>query len=166
SGVSLQAYAVNHTCVSSDGSQARRVEAFYELRAYAYTQAADGMHLADGTSFLVTSEKELPSQEEAEKAVRALAERVVKLAQSPAMDDYTGPVLFTKSAAPQFFRILLADNLADPVLPLLENDAMADRIRGQKLVTKLGRRVLPPFIDAIDDPTLAKQGDKVLFGHY
>ncbi|MFN8549771.1 MAG: metallopeptidase TldD-related protein [Candidatus Eisenbacteria bacterium] len=166
SGVELSAIALNQRYLSTEGAKVLRGSAYYELKAWVYTQAPDGMHLSDSTSFLVRAKDELPSQADAEKALRALGEKLTKLAQSPAMDDYTGPVLLTKAAAAQFFKILLADNLSDPVLPLLENDGMADRIRGQKLVTKLTRRVLPPFFEATDDPTRTAFKDKPLFGAY
>ncbi|MFO0980947.1 MAG: metallopeptidase TldD-related protein [Planctomycetota bacterium] len=166
SGVDLSAVALNHYYVNTEGTRVLRPETYLELKAWVYAQASDGMHLSDSTSFLVKRAEDLPTAAAAEQAMRALGERLSKLAQAPEIEDYTGPVLFTSSAAAQFFKVLLADNVSDPVLPLLENDAMVERIRGQKLVTKIGRRVLPLFIEAVDDPTRATLNDKPLFGCY
>lgn len=166
SEVRFLAKTINQYFANSEGSRHLRPGKIFGLEVTAVAQAEDGMEVKDFVTFYSRTEKGLPSMSAIEKEVTEMASLLEKKAQAAAVDDYVGPVLFVDQASAEFFEQLLGQNVSNPRAPLTENEMMAEMIPGGKLVGKLGRRVLPDFLDVVDDPGLGVWESKELIGGY
>lgn len=159
SQANLAAMADNHWFLNSEGFQNRIGEKAYMLTISAQAQSADGMHFSDQELFPAYSEKELPKLDELKKRATELCDRLEKLAAAPKVDDYRGPVLFEGQAGAQLFHQVLEPKLARSASDMR-------RMLGTDMSEKLGQRILPKFIDVVDDPNARTLDGKPLFGYY
>jgi predicted Zn-dependent protease len=120
------------------------------------------MWVNSSVPFYATSFAQLPSVAEMTKAIKAMAEQVVKLQAAPVLNEtYLGPVLFTGPASAEMFAQLLAPEFCSYRPPV----GMQGEDRSE-LANRLNRRVLPFHISVYDDPTQEKFGDQALLGSY
>lgn len=159
SQANLAALADNHWFLNSEGFKNRIGEKAFMLTISAQAQAADGMHFSDQELFPAYSEKELPKLEELKKRAADLCDRLEKLAAAPKVDDYRGPVLFEGQAGAQLFHQVLEPKMC-------RSAGEMRRMLGTDMSEKLGQRILPKFIDVIDDPNAKAYDGKPLFGYY
>ncbi len=159
SQASLGALADNHWFLNSEGFRNRVGEKSYALTINAQAQSEDGMHFADQELIPAYSEKELPKLDELKKRANELANRLELLAAAPKVDDYRGPVLFEGQASAQLFHQVL-----EPKLSRSASDMK--RMLSTDMSEKLGQRILPKFIDVVDDPNIKTYEGKPLFGCY
>ncbi|MFN8552161.1 MAG: metallopeptidase TldD-related protein [Candidatus Obscuribacterales bacterium] len=159
SQASLAAMADNHWFMNSEGFKNRIGEKAYVIIISAQAQATDGMNFSDQEMFPAYSEKELPKPDELKKRAAELCDRLEKLAAAPKVDDYRGPVLFEGQAGAQLFHQILEPKLARSASDMR-------RMLGTDMSEKLGQRILPKFIDVVDEPGLKSYDGKPLFGYY
>ncbi|HEY9682183.1 MAG TPA: metallopeptidase TldD-related protein [Drouetiella sp.] len=159
SQANLAVMADNHWFMNSEGFKNRIGEKAYMITISAQAQAADGMNFSDGELFPAYTEKELPKLEELKKRASDLCDRLEKLAAAPKVDDYRGPVLFEGQAGAQIFHQILEPKLARSASDMR-------RMLGTDMSEKIGQRILPKFIDVVDDPNAKSFEGKPLFGYY
>jgi hypothetical protein len=99
------------------------------------------------------------------KALSAVGENVRALTHAPVGESFSGPTLFEPSAAAQLLAQLLGDNLRAARKPLAEPGRNVNFNPGE-LDTKIGSRILPDWIDIVDDPTQSTWQGKPLVGFY
>jgi predicted Zn-dependent protease len=87
-----------------------------------------------------------------------LREELVALRKAPIADPYTGPAVLEGRAAGVFFHEIFGHRL--------EGHRQKDDLEGQTFTAKLGKLVLPKFLDVVDDPTVTSLGGVPLSGHY
>jgi len=151
--------------VNSEGAQIRVPERMLDLRVRASSQAPDGMLLRDAAVFHSLDFGKMPSELDLERGIRQVAENLTALARAPAGEAYSGPVLFEGIAGPQILAELLGKNLAVPRRPV----SLPGRpfpFFPSELEGRLGVRILPEWMDVVDDPTQAEWRGRPLFGHY
>ncbi|MDQ6663162.1 MAG: metallopeptidase TldD-related protein [Acidobacteriota bacterium] len=165
SSVEFTAIDQAHYYVNSEGAEVRTPSVLGMVRVKALAQAADGMSVRDAAVFQTHDIDRLEPQVEMQRAVHALAENVTALAQAPAGETWTGPVLFEGAAAAQVFAELIGENLALTRKPVLEPGYPA-AIPVSELEGRQGARVLPETFDIVDDPTQTEWHGRRLFGHY
>ncbi len=165
SSVVLTVATTNRTLVNSEGTRVRQPFTRATLEVQASTQAEDGAPLRHALSFFEPDLARLPSDEVLSAAVRRMAGELVALRTAPVLDGYTGPVLFTGEAAPALFADLLAPQLSGRRPPLTAQGG-AGVSQGSELAGRIGRPVLPAFLDVVDDPTASRDGDRSLAGTY
>lgn len=150
---------------NSEGTVVRVPEnaAMLEIRASA--PAPDGMLVRDAVSFHAHEVDELPAEAELRRGAETVAANVEALLDAPRGDAYLGPVLFEPTAAAQFMAELLGRNLAlrrrfvsEPGRP---TSFVASEMEG-----RLGSRILPDWMDVVDDPTATAWQGRPLFGRY
>ncbi len=143
---------------SSEGSALVTERTLYAVHLQAVARAPDGQLLEDGRDFYARVEGELPSPQ----ALRAAAAQVIAeleaLRRAPAIDPYTGPALLEPEATGVLFH--------EAVGHRLEGERMDDDQDGQTFKGQVGRRVLPEFLDVVDDPTLERVDGLALNGAY
>jgi hypothetical protein len=110
-------------------------------------------------------ELRLPSEPELQRGVADLGHNVTALAAAPKGELYTGPVLFEGAGAAQLFAEVLGRNLAPVRRPVME-PGRGGMIPGSELEGRLGARVLPEWMDVVDDPTQREFRGRPLFGSY
>jgi hypothetical protein len=133
--------------------------------ARAEGQAADGMLLRDAVSIQALDSDKLPGDTDLRKQFTDVAEHVRDLVKAPVGESFTGPVLFEPQAAAQLLAQMLGDNLYVPRKPMSDPGRNVNFLPSE-FETKIGSRVLPDWMDAVDDPSQATWNGKPLAGYY
>lgn len=165
SGLDLQILDGVTYLLTSEGTTLRYDDSLLRLFARAEGQAPDGMMVRDAVSFQALDVDKLPSEAEMRKGLTAVAENVRALTHAPLGESFSGPTLFDPEAAAQLLAQLLGDNLRAPRKPLAEPGRNINFIPSE-LETKLGSRILPEWMDVVDDPTQSAWQGKPLVGFY
>ncbi|MEO8053289.1 MAG: metallopeptidase TldD-related protein, partial [Acidobacteriota bacterium] len=135
------------------------------ISARAEGQAPDGMVLRDGLATPVLKLAEIPSEAQCQDSLKAMAGNIQALLKAPLGETFTGPALFEPEAAAQLLAQLLGDNLRIPRKPISDASHPVNVIPSE-FEGRNGSRVLPEWIDVVDDPTQASYQGKPLAGYY
>lgn len=154
-----------HYYMNTEGTEFRMEDNFAYVRLRAYAQASDGMLMRDSVLFEKKDVKGLPSQEEMAKAANELGKRVVEMAAAPMGESYSGPVLFEGVAGPQLFAEVFGRNLGLTRKPVME-PGQPGSIPNSELEGRIGARVMPEFLNIVDDPTKKEWHGTPLLGAY
>jgi len=123
------------------------------------------MVLYDGDSVEWLDPARPSAEAELRKAVEAVASNLQALASAPAGEPYAGPVLFEGVAAAQAFAEVFGANLGVTRRPVAEPGRNLP-VQGSELEGRLGLRVLPEWIDMVDDPGAREFQGRPLLGFY
>jgi hypothetical protein len=135
------------------------------VRVRASAQAPDGMRLRHGMDFCALTAAGMASELEMERGARQVAEELTALVGATVGEPYTGPVLFQGVAGPQILGEVLGRQFAVPRRPL-SPPSRPIPFFGSELDGRLGVRVLPEWMDVVDDPAQREWRGRPLFGHY
>lgn len=166
SAVNLYSTQRREYFVDSQGRRALTPADDYEILMQASAQGKDGLALSDRRRIIRKSLEELPPFEALQKETESLAADLTALAEAPVMNSYVGPVLFEGQAAGEFFNQLLARNISSPRGLWVEDERLKDYFNSGSLPERLGLRVIAPFINVFDDPSLTRYEAIPLAGHY
>ncbi|HLK04082.1 MAG TPA: metallopeptidase TldD-related protein [Candidatus Acidoferrum sp.] len=163
---SLSAFArfslTNEYFVNSEGTVTRTGRNVYSVQLSASTQAPDGMRLARSPAWTVAKYEELPTREKLLQFSHEALETLKALRNAPIVDEeYRGPVLFEADAADDVIAGLIGGNILGRKPQL----GAPNRTTGG-FATSYKSRVLPPFIDVVDDPTMKEFQGKSTIGSY
>ena len=165
SGVEFQSIQSTDYLVNNEGTTLRYPEDLTFLRARAFTQAPDGMLLRDAEVFHATDLSTFPAELDLKRGITAIADELTALTKAPIGETYDGPVMFEPRAAAQLFAQLLGDNLKITRKPVPEPGRNVPYMPSE-LETKTGARILPDWMDVVDDPSQTEWRGQPLFGHY
>jgi predicted Zn-dependent protease len=165
SNVNFNASRSTYYLHTSEGTSIRRAEPLVNLQVQAMGYASDGSTVRDGITLPRLNEREIPNDNELKAAITGLATNIRELAKAPAGDSYAGPVLFEGIAGAQIIAELLAPNLALSRMPVAEPSRPVP-VRGSELEGRIGSRILPEFLDVIDDPAQSLYNGIPLIGGY
>jgi TldD protein len=160
SSASIVVVAINETLLSSEGSLTRTGTAWTRVTVTAQAQAEDGMPLGDLCVFYAASQDELPAIEAMEAEVRTMIARLEARVSAPRAEEYIGPILLEGEAAAFAMLELFVDRVSNPHEPLGARNA------GTAFKNRLKKRVAPPFLDIVDDPTQRAYEGVPLLGAY
>jgi TldD protein len=165
SGVEVQIGQSINYVLNSEGTAERTPEDLAAVRIQAHALAPDGSAVRDGAVIDSFEASGLPSEAELRRKTTEVAEHVAALVKAPVGEAYDGPVLFEAPAAAQLFGQLFADNLK------LTRKPVADGGRNTRYIPseyegRLGSRVLPDWMDVVDDPSQTEWHGQTLLGHY
>jgi len=166
SNVEVEAIKNVRRLVNSEGSEVRTADEVLFVRARAAGQAADGMRLHDAVSIHFRDFGSGLNEAGLRRDIRQVAENIAALTRAPVGDVYNGPVLFEGVAAAQLFAELLGRNLALTRRPVSEPGGRPSNVQSSELEGRQGSRVLPEWMDVIDDPTQQTLTGHRLFGSY
>lgn len=165
SSVEFDAVQSDFYLVNSEGTEVKLPERFAWLRVRAWSQAGDGMQVRDAAVLHWAEPSPAVSDAELERAVRAVAANVTALVSAPPGEAYSGPVLMEGGASAQLFAELLGRNLRISRRPVSAPGRPASVLESE-LEGRLGVRILPDWLDVVDDPTQKEWRGRPLFGHY
>ncbi len=165
STVDVQSGWSTHYIATSEGTRVRVPEGMTSVQVRAEACAPDGMLLRDAIVFQALDPGRLPPDPEMERGAREVGSNLTALAGAPIGEAYTGPVLFEGIASPQMLSQVLAKNLALPRRPVA-NPGRPAPFSPSELEGRINSRVLPDWMDVVDDPTQAEWQGRPLFGHY
>ena len=158
----FQALVTTTWLVTSEGTIVRKPAAEYQEVIAVGTQAADGMRLNRSYSSVGASLNDLDAPEAFAKRAVGLIASLTDLRQAPLVEEeYHGPVLLSSDAAADTLRGLLASAVT-ATRPKLGTEA---RTLGP-FASSYHARVLPEFMDVVDDPGLKSLNGKGLVGAY
>jgi hypothetical protein len=146
SSVSVNGCTGNKYLVNTEGTRLRTARRRFSVSVNATVQADDGMKLSDSLSVYARQLAELPPRDELIRRCRALAGRLVALQSAPTLGTYTGPVLFDAEAAASLFARQFGALFAGGQRPV------GSRTSADDFANKLNKRILPRFLNVVDDP--------------
>jgi hypothetical protein len=139
----------NRYLVDTDGMRIVQPESLVHLRIELQLLLPDGESLADHRDYVVDAIDELPATSSLQRDAKEAASRLRARSEAPVVPYYEGPVMFEGRAASDFFRYLLANELAGtPPAP----EAGASLAQTLNHAPRLGRRLLPRGWTVRDDP--------------
>lgn len=154
--------AVNDYFVNSEGSIVRQGRTTATVTINGSTQALDGMRLNRNPFWTEVRAEDLPSHDELLRNATAMLDSLKALREAPiAEESYRGPVLFAPDAADDIVAGLIGGN----VLGRKPQLGRPNRTTGS-FATSYKTRVLPKFVNVVDDPTLKQFQGKTLVGSY
>jgi hypothetical protein len=165
SGVEMHSSQSINYIVNSDGTELRIPEDLAYIRTAAHGLATDGTQVRDSLVFQAFQTDGLPSEDVLTREMKAVGEHVTALSQASVGEAYDGPVLFEAPAAAQLFGQLLGDNLKITRKPV-SDPGRPSRHSPSELENKVGSRILPDWMDVVDDPTQTQFQGHTLLGHY
>ncbi len=165
SGVEIQNSQSTNYVVTSEGTALRTPEDLTYIRASGHGLAPNGSQVRDALVFQAFSPDGLPSEDVLTREIKAVGEHITALSDAPAGEAYDGPVLFEAPAAAQLFGQLLGDNLKITRRPI-SDPGRPSRYSPSELESKVGSRILPDWMDVVDDPTQTQYQGHTLLGHY
>lgn len=151
--------------VNNEGTEIRFPDNLAYLRARASAIAPDGMKVHDLLDALAPEGAQLPSHAELKAAVTRVAENVRAMLKAPVGESYSGPVLFEGVAAAQLLAQTLSRNLSVSRRPVSDPDRPINIPTGE-LEGRIGSRILPEWIDVVDDPSQREWRGRALMGYY
>jgi TldD protein len=162
-------YATDYL-LTSEGTEIRQNRHFAAIESGLRTFAADGVPLNHFYATYAARPADLPSVETVRKGLNVAGTELMTLRAAPPAQDYTGPVLFeARAAAPLLAQALgPAVNGARPPIsfsPVMEQ--MLSGLGGKSdWVGRIGARVLPSGVTAVDDPGAKDFNGAPLIGGY
>ncbi len=148
--------------VNTEGTIVRKSTEGYEESFAVGTQADDGMRLDRSYASTGISLKDLDTAEEFTKHAVSLIASLSDLRKAPLVEEeYRGPVLLSSDASSDILRALVATGVT-ATRPRLGTEA---RTNGP-FASSYHARVLPDFLNVIDDPGLKTFDGKDLVGAY
>ncbi|MGA3046194.1 MAG: metallopeptidase TldD-related protein [Terracidiphilus sp.] len=158
----FHARATTTWLVNSEGTIVRKSATEYQQGFGVGTQAADGMRLDRSYASSGVTLKDLDSPEAFQKhAVEEIAS-LTDLRKAPLVEEeYHGPLLLSSDAGADTMRELVANGVT-ATRPKLGTEA---RTNGP-FASSYHARVLPEFLDVVDDPGLKSFAGKGLIGAY
>lgn len=162
SAASFHARVTTTWLVNSEGAIVRKSSSDYQEMFGVGTQAADGMRLDRSCATTGVSLKDLDSAGDFKKRALTLIASLADLRKAPLVEEeYHGPVLLSSDAAADTLRTLVAAGVT-ATRPRMGTEA---RTNGP-FASSFHARVLPEFLDVVDDPSLKSFAGKSLLGSY
>jgi TldD protein len=162
SAATFHGRVTNTWLVNSEGTIVRKAAAEYQESFGVGTQAADGMRLDRSYASTGVDLKDLDTADDFKKHAVTLIASLADLRKAPLVEEeYHGPVLLSSDASADILRSLMAGGVT-ATRPRLGTEA---RTNGP-FASSFHARVLPDFIDVVDDPDLKNFGGKELLGAY
>ena len=159
---SFEARVTTTWLVNSEGAIVRKSASSFQETFGVGTQAADGMHVDRSFATVGVSAADLDSPEAFRKHAVAEIASLADLRKAPVVEEeYHGPILLSADASTDILRVLLARGVA-ATRPRLGTDA---RTNGP-FASSFHTRVLPDFLDVVDDPSLKTWQGHSLLGAY
>jgi predicted Zn-dependent protease len=159
---SFVAQTSNVWLVNSEGTIVRKTQPSYQQTIAVGAQAPDGMDLARSYASNGPSLKDLDTETEFARHTAGLIQSLDALRRAPLVEEeYHGPVLLSSDAATDTVEALIGGAVT-ATRPNLGTEA---RTNGP-FASSLHARVLPAFLDAVDDPGLTSFNGHGLLGAY
>lgn len=169
STVRFVAQVNNQYFLDNESNRSRHARTLAGIEIVARTQSMDGDPLEDIITFYAGQAEDLPSLNVMKQQTAAMAETLSILTKLTKEEEYSGPVIFIGQAAAELIFQLLGKGVSDPRRPLFENEMLARSGANKEmahLVNRFGRKVMPEFLNAYDDPSLKTWNGHSLVGNF
>jgi TldD protein len=151
----------NEYLVNTEGTRIRCSDMHFSVSCSATVQADDGMKLSDSFTVYARALEDLPPLEQLVQRCRKMVARLIEVKNAPMMEEpYTGPVLFEAEPAASIFSGEFESSFPGGQPTVGSGRSVDD------FANKLNRRILPRFVQVVDDPTLETIANQPVLGHY
>lgn len=144
--VSFQTDRLVKYIVNSEGTVVQLSEPIVKMFIIVKAKADDGMSLPLYESYSAYAVDRLPSKASMENDVRRLIDLARKLRTAPLLETYTGPAILSGRSSGVFFHEIFGHRV--------EGHRQKDVNSSQTFKPFLNKRILPPFINVVFDPTI------------
>ncbi len=144
--------------VNSEGTQLQRSWPSSMLSISVGVKADDGMQLHRLEQRFGRQPGDLPSGAELDTMIAEVTTDLDALHEAPVVDPYVGPAILEGRAAAVFFHEVFGHRI--------EGHRQTADTSGQTFSTKVGERIMPPWLSVYDDPTITKLNGEQLNGFY
>ncbi len=158
SGVALKVEDVNRYIANSEGSLVQDGRTYVRIGIRASVRTDDGMDLSRFESIDVGALDRLPGDDVVRAKVQKVIDDVLALRAAPPAEPYVGPAIMEGHAAGVFFHEIFGHRV--------EGHRQKDEEEGMTFAKKVGKKVMPDFIDIYDDPTIRSIDGVELNGLY
>jgi predicted Zn-dependent protease len=158
SRVTLQVRVENRYLTNSEGSAVQVSRTYVRLGIYGSARTDDGMDLARSENIDVSAPDKLPGDQEIRRRIRQVIDDLLALRRAPLAEPYAGPAILDGHAAGVFFHEIFGHRV--------EGHRQKDDEEGQTFAKKIGKQVMPDFIEVYDDPTIRSINGEALNGFY
>jgi predicted Zn-dependent protease len=156
--VSLSVQHERRWLVNSEGTRLYTERTIWGLTVECHVRTDDGAVIEHTQAWYGAGAAELPSGQVLLGHIERLAGEAEALRVAPVIDPYTGPAILLEDATGVLFHEVIGHRL--------EGERLADDEEGHTFKGQQGTRVIPAFLDVLDDPTRRVQGAHALNGHY
>lgn len=160
SGVSVGGGGGNRYLVNTEGTRMRTHGLWYTLQVGAQVQADDGMKMSDSFTLYHRKLEDFPPLPDLVARLRHMAEQLIAVRNAPKLDSYAGPVLIEAEPAAQVFTQRFGNRFNGGQRNVGSGTDPDD------FENKLEKRVLPRFLNVVDDPTQKTIEGVPIMGHY
>ena len=165
--VSFKSRRLNRWLINNEGTKIRDTHTKYLLHMMVTAQADDGMSLSDWEVVGAPEQDQMPDFAKLKSIAVMMGERMTKLCSATKGEDYCGPIMFKGQAAGEFLYTLLGPNISMAEEPIgLNSDQNYYEHWRNPLKDSLGRRILPKYVNLIDDPQARSFKGIPLLGGY
>lgn len=164
--VSAQIFNGASYFANSEGTVERTTDILLMVQARASAQASDGMPVHDSAIFASLDMNGIPADTELRAAITTAAGNIRSLLNAPVGTSYSGPVLFEPMAAAQLVSQVIGDNLRVGRRPAADPGGRPAPVAVSELESKLNSRILPAWMDVVDDATQKEWQGHRLAGYY
>ena len=158
SAVTLKVSTVNRYLVSSEGTVLQSGRTMARLMVVATTRTGDGMDLQRIESMDARSVPALEDEAGALRRIQQVIKDLDALRKAPLAEPYVGPAILDGLAAGVYFHEIFGHRM--------EGHRQKQHREGQTFAKKVGKQVLPPFMNVYDDPRLLSLDGLDLNGFY
>lgn len=158
---------------NSEGTETITPNSIVAVVVTATTQAEDGEPLSDKVSFYAAVPEELPSMQDMDKAVNAMAAQLTALRKAPALSDaYSGPVMFEDQAVGEIFAQRFfsgAEGLNASRKPIYSDPQVLmfmSQVQPSGLEDKMDKKIISNDITIKAAPKQKTYENKMLIGSY
>jgi hypothetical protein len=166
SSVRLRAISSAYRLVNSEGTLLRIPQELADVAVWGEALAPDGAKVWDYQTVVALRPANLPDPAALEKIAAGVAAELENLAKAPVAEDYSGPVLFVQEAAAQMMASVLTDALRLQRKPVAPQNANTGQMLESVWSSRMGSKVLPEWMNVIDDPLKEEFQGTALAGAY
>lgn len=144
--------------VNSEGTVLQRSWPTAHFMVNVGVKADDGMPLSRLEQRFARIPAELPDDSAIDQMIATVTRDLDDLHEAPVVDPYVGPAILEGRAAAVFFHEVFGHRI--------EGHRQKERTSGQTFASKVGERIMPPWLTVYDDPTLETVNGTYLNGFY
>ena len=156
--VTLKVSTVNRYFINSEGTLLQSGRTMARIMVVATTRTADGMDLRRFESIDAESLAALADEARARRKIQSVITDLDALRKAPLAEPYVGPAILDGLAAGVYFHEIFGHRM--------EGHRQKQHGEGQTFAKKVGKPVLPPFMNVYDDPTARSLDGLDLNGFY
>jgi TldD protein len=162
SKVTLDAALLNKYFVNNEGSEIRVPDGRCMLSASATAESSDGFAISDSVVFGSFDIDHMPADALVQEKIKALAEKLTQVIVAKELDTYDGPIMLEGEAAAEFFDKILSPSI------IVKRPFDGDPIKNTEDAnqSRIGRRILPTYVNVEDIPDLKDEKGALLPAGY